>query len=232
MLGRLRMAVDECIDAYVSLSDRIFQKQRHRVTIKGRVQGRFDSDELERAIKEIVTRQGLAENVLLKDAPNAKCKVCQGFGKELTNLAKMYTEDNKYSGEDDNFDFKFTIFYDLCSRADVPQEAKVKAYPTMLRGLALDHYYTNLKNVTMTLSFNQICDATRHYFEGPEYRRGILGQWNSITLRSVMSKGENTGKSTLDCLQLLIKELKHLQHGLDLDLRTNKFLHNKLINAC
>lgn len=75
MLGRLRMAVDECIDAYVSLSDRIFQKQRHRVTIKGQVQGRFDSDELERAIKEIVVRQGLTEDALLKDAPDAKCKV-------------------------------------------------------------------------------------------------------------------------------------------------------------
>lgn len=75
MLGRLRMTVDECIDAYVSLSDRIFQKQRHRVTIKGRVQGRFDSDELERATKEIIVRQGLAEDALLKDAPDAKCKV-------------------------------------------------------------------------------------------------------------------------------------------------------------
>ena len=32
----------------------------------------------------------------------------------------MYTEDNKYSGEDDNFDFKLTIFYDLYSRANVP----------------------------------------------------------------------------------------------------------------
>ena len=75
MLGRLRMTVNECIDAYVSLSDRIFQKQRHRVTIKGRVQGRFDSDQLERAIKEIVVRQGLAEDTLLKDTPDGKCKV-------------------------------------------------------------------------------------------------------------------------------------------------------------
>jgi len=75
MLGRLRMTVDECIDVYVLLLDRIFQKQRHLVTIKGRVQGRFDSDELERAIKEIVARQGLAEDALLKDAPDTKCKV-------------------------------------------------------------------------------------------------------------------------------------------------------------
>lgn len=65
ILGRLRMTIDECIDAYVSLSARIFQKKRHHVTIKGRTQARFDSVELERAIKEIVVKQGLAEDALL-----------------------------------------------------------------------------------------------------------------------------------------------------------------------
>ena len=35
-----------------------------------------------------------------------------------------------------------------------------------------------------------------------------------------------------ECLQLLIKDLRHLQHGLDAELRTDKFIHNKLINAC
>ena len=44
----------------------------------------------------------------------------QGFGKELTNLIKIYIEDNKYSKEDDNFNFKFTIFHNLCSRANMP----------------------------------------------------------------------------------------------------------------
>ena len=44
----------------------------------------------------------------------------QGFGKELINLIKMYIEDNKYNGEDDNFNFKFIIFYDLYSKANVP----------------------------------------------------------------------------------------------------------------
>ena len=75
MLGRLQMTVDECIDAYVLLSDRIFQKRRHRVTIKGHVQGRFDSDELEKVIKEIVVKKGLEENALLQDSRDAKCKV-------------------------------------------------------------------------------------------------------------------------------------------------------------
>ena len=75
MLGRLRMSIDECIDAYLSLSDRIFQKKRHRVTIKGNIQGRFDSEELERAVKEVVTAQGLSEDTLLKDESDDACKV-------------------------------------------------------------------------------------------------------------------------------------------------------------
>ena len=88
----------------------------------------------------------------------------------------------------------------------------------MLCGLALNHYYTNLKSITLTLLFDQICDATCNYFEGLEYRQGILGWWNLITLKFIIGKGENAGKSTLDCLQLLIKDLRHLQHGLDPDL--------------
>ena len=78
MLGRLRMSVPDCIDAYLSLSDRVFRKTRHRVTVKGKVQGRFDSEELARAVKEVVKQQGLPEEALLKDAPEADCKVWVG----------------------------------------------------------------------------------------------------------------------------------------------------------
>ncbi len=42
----------------------------------------------------------------------------------------------------------------------------------------------------------------------------------------------NEDKSMKECLQLLIKDLRHLQHDLDQTLRTNEFIHNKLINAC
>ncbi|PQE09025.1 Kinesin light chain protein [Rutstroemia sp. NJR-2017a BBW] len=75
MLGRLRMSIDDCIDAYLSLSDRIFQKKRHRVTVKGAIQGRFDSDELAHAVREVVVAQGLPENTLLKDVSDGACKV-------------------------------------------------------------------------------------------------------------------------------------------------------------
>jgi hypothetical protein len=75
MLGRLKMSVSDCITAYLSLSDRVFRKTRHQVTVKGRVQGRFDAEELARAVKEVVKQQGLQEDAPLKDAPEAGCKV-------------------------------------------------------------------------------------------------------------------------------------------------------------
>ncbi|KAL3426622.1 phosphorylase superfamily protein [Phlyctema vagabunda] len=75
MLGRLKMSIEDSINAYLSLSDRVFQKKRHRVTIKGNIQGRFDSEELARAVKEVVTAQTLNEDALLKDVSDNACKV-------------------------------------------------------------------------------------------------------------------------------------------------------------
>jgi hypothetical protein len=75
MLGRLRMSVADCITAYLSLSERVFRKTRHRVTVKGKVQGRFDVEELAQAVKEVVRQQGLQEDALLKDTAEAGCKV-------------------------------------------------------------------------------------------------------------------------------------------------------------
>ena len=75
MLGRLRMTVDECISAYTSLSDKVFEKKRLRVKFKGKLQGRFDTAELERAVKQILVNRGYDEDELLKDSPDAPCKV-------------------------------------------------------------------------------------------------------------------------------------------------------------
>jgi hypothetical protein len=45
------------------------------VTVKGKVQGRFDAEELARAVREVIKQQGLPDDALLKDAPEAGCKV-------------------------------------------------------------------------------------------------------------------------------------------------------------
>jgi len=36
------------------------------------------------------------------------------FGREITNLAKLYTDEVKYSSKQDNFNFKFEIFQNYC----------------------------------------------------------------------------------------------------------------------
>lgn len=75
MLGRLQMSTKECMDAYVSLSDAIFQKKKHRLSLKGKTQGRFDHKELERCIKQIIVKSGRKEDVLLEDTDESGCKV-------------------------------------------------------------------------------------------------------------------------------------------------------------
>lgn len=75
MLGRLKMGIDDCINAYLSLSEQVFQKKRHRVSIKGNIQGRFDSEVLVQAVKEVVTAQGFNADTLLKDESDNACKV-------------------------------------------------------------------------------------------------------------------------------------------------------------
>jgi hypothetical protein len=137
----------------------------------------------------------------------------------------------KYSDENDSFSFKLTIFHDMCDRVDVSQSAKLKAFLIMLKDLALDYYYSNMFiNIMILIMFDEICFSMRNYFEDVQYRRDILIKWNNLILRSMMTS--NKDKSIEKCLQLLIKQLRHLQHGLNSKLWSEKFIQNKLINAC
>ena len=63
------------------------------------------------------------------------------YSKEAATIAKIYTDDQKYNGVSDSFDFKLTIFYDICRRSGLPPEGYMTAFPTMLKGLAQAHYY-------------------------------------------------------------------------------------------
>src|SRR5579871_3870258 len=151
-----------------------------------------------------------------------------GLSREVANLAKLYTEEHKYSGENDSFEYKLNIFNNACKRAGIPAEGKADAFPTMLKGLALDFYFSTLDN--RNFNFDQMCGAMIARFEGEEYQRATQAQWDSITLSSVTSKYE--GKSTEECLQLLLQELTHLRHGLEPACRGDNYFRNKLISAC
>lgn len=148
------------------------------------------------------------------------------FGREITNLTRLYTDEVKYSGEQDNFDFKFEIFQNYCLRAGVPKQVYTIAIPTMLRGLALKYYFTHLKDLTL---LENVCAGLKSYFEGDEYKRDILSKWNVITLKQVATqRGLDTGQ----VFQKLIDEMWQLQRGLAKDLQNDTTFYNKLLTAC
>ena len=47
-----------------------------------------------------------------------------------------------------------------------------------------------------------------------------------------MNKQKNESKSMIDCLNILVNELRHLQHGLNFELQNETFMQNHLIIEC
>ena len=124
--------------------------------------------------------------------------IAKTYSKELANLAKLYTDKAKYSSENDNFDFKLTIFTDLYQKADILKQEFSQAYFIILRSLVLDHYYTNFKSNPFNVPFNKLYEAICNYFKGLEYKHNILTQQNAIKLQTIINK--HIEKSTIECL--------------------------------
>ncbi|KAI8952360.1 acyl transferase/acyl hydrolase/lysophospholipase [Xylaria longipes] len=80
MLGRLRMSILDCIEAYKRLSTRVFKPKRGRMNVIGRskdlwsLSGSFDADELSRAIQDIVEQSGESGDAKLLNT-DSRCRV-------------------------------------------------------------------------------------------------------------------------------------------------------------
>ena len=80
-------------------------------------------------------------------------------------------EESKYSREDNNFNYKLTIFNNLYNRVGIPQEVKIKGFPIILYSITFNFYY---KNKATYITFNNICNAIYNYFKRLEYKYRIL----------------------------------------------------------
>ena len=150
------------------------------------------------------------------------------WGQRIGNLNKIYEESSKYSAEGDNFDYKLRIFYDKCRMTSVPEEAYGIAFPTMLKGTALEHYHQSLSGPSM--SFYNLCTRIKAHFEGPNYTTESLQKWTLTDMNSV--KALYPDKTALQCFDELLNELRRLRHGLSLNLQSDDFFHAKLLMAC
>src|SRR6266702_504760 len=118
-----------------------------------------------------------------------------GWGKEISNTVKMYTEELKYNGINNSFNYKLTIFYNICNQSDILQEAYNKALLIILIGLALNQYFNSrLSN----LLFKDTCKYLYSFFKGPSSKHKNLSKWNAISLKTIMDK--NTDKLTSNYL--------------------------------
>jgi hypothetical protein len=95
-------------------------------------------------------------------------------GPNLIGLTKLYTEEKKYSRDGDSFDYKYSIFVDLYKKAELLIEAYFKVFSIMLRGAALNHYYTTCKTNPKFTQLSDLCESVRSTFEGAEYKRSML----------------------------------------------------------
>ena len=57
------------------------------------------------------------------------------YGKKAVIVAKMYTDSQKYNRVSKSFNFKLTIFKDICRKTSLQLDNYIIAFPTMLKGL-------------------------------------------------------------------------------------------------
>ena len=146
-------------------------------------------------------------------------------------MTKLYTEKMKYEKKNDNFEHKFILFHYFCSKADLFYEIKFKALFFMLKNFALNYYFANV-NMQKNVTLNQTCIFISIHLENLDHRKNNLQKRNQITLKSMMTKSENQNKFTLNCLEILINNLRHMQHDFAFNLQNEDFMQNHLIITC
>jgi hypothetical protein len=100
----------------------------------------------------------------------APAATTQPVYKKIATVAKVYTDGQKYN-RSTSFDYKLTIFYNICKRSGLPRKAYAITFLIMLKGLAEEHYYSS--NL-VDRSFEYTCAYMRNFFKGPEYYRKNL----------------------------------------------------------
>src|SRR6266699_2535620 len=98
--------------------------------------------------------------------------------KEIIIIAKVYIDGQKYN-RTISFNYKLTIFYNICKRSSLPPKGYATVFPTILKGLAEDHYYSNSLADKL---FKNTCIYIQNFFKGLEYYWKNLIEWNSISL--------------------------------------------------
>jgi hypothetical protein len=150
------------------------------------------------------------------------------IAKKITELNKLYTDDEKYSGKlYDFFQSKIMLFKDKCQRINMPEEGLAKAFPTMLKGDAMAYYLDNL--ATNTPPFATMATMIQQRFETDNTTQLYWDELRRTTLRAIMAKEPN--KSMSDALEDLLQKIKQTYRGIRGPLLDDREMQNTLLSA-
>ena len=128
----------------------------------------------------------------------------QTNARALTDLAKLYTDDQKFSGDRyDVLNLKLTIFYELCGKVGIEPDRYKMAFATMLRGKALTYYYQYISPHNYT--FDSMTQKLREYFHTAENHQLFLNEWRTLMLKDIITA--NPDKDLAQCLEIVINKL-------------------------
>ena len=90
---------------------------------------------------------------------------------------KLYINKQKYSSKSDNFNYKKIIFINFYNKANILKVAYNLAYFNILKRLAFNYYYTNVKNNSyLIITFNIIYIIIYNYFKRLKYKRSVFNK--------------------------------------------------------
>ncbi len=158
---------------------------------------------------------------------STQSRFVQRFCKKLSQLNKIYKNDEKFKNTNDNFEFKLKIFFNKCKRVELSLHAYLKKIAFMLANRALSHFYVNeYKNIT----FDKFRVDMKTFFEKSEWKRFNLTKWQFIHIDNVIIANSNL--SLIECFQKLCTDLNDIQKELNSDYHDSSHMREILIRAC
>ncbi|KID80949.1 hypothetical protein MGU_11643 [Metarhizium guizhouense ARSEF 977] len=150
------------------------------------------------------------------------------IAKKITDLNKLYTDHEKYSGKlYDFFQTKLILFKDKCQRINMPEEGLAKALPTMLRGDAMAYYLDNL--ASNNLPYATMATMIQRRFETDNTTQLYWDELRRTTLRNIMA--DKPEKSMLEALEDLLQKIKQTYRGIMGPMLDDQEMQNTLLSA-
>ncbi len=145
----------------------------------------------------------------------------------MSQLNKIYKNDEKFKNTNDNFEFKLKIFINKCKRVELSSHAYLKEIALMFANRALFYFYINeYENIT----FDKFRVDMKKFFEESEWKRFNLTKWQFIHIDNVIVANSNL--SLIECFQKLCIDLNDIQKELNSDYHDSSHMRKILIRAC